>query len=226
MTARMPEAWSPRTRVLLVGVPIAVLSLMGLAAAAFTPILVRDAPELLLVLESRNRYLLLVAARVSLVAFVGIGLPRRLASDPLFFVLGRWYGDRAVEWVVERTPGSAATVGRLRRAADRADDVLVLAAPGSLVSVLAGANGMSWPRFLTLNATGTFGALGVLWWTAGRAAGPLAALVEVVDRNAGGLTALTAALVVGWAAWSSRGGGAVDDVRSLADPEERDTTAS
>ena len=77
-------------------VPIVALSAAGIAAAAFTPILVRDHLLLLIVLEARNRYLLLVSGKLGVTEFVVVGVARRFASDPFFYLLGRWYGEAGV----------------------------------------------------------------------------------------------------------------------------------
>lgn len=204
---------------LLVGVPIVVLSGMGIAAAAFTPVLVRDHPVWLLVLESRNRYLLLVAAKVSFPVFLGIAVARRFASDPFYFLLGRWYGDRAVEYVA-RNSGSEAWVRRAVAGFDRFADVLVLLFPGALVSVLAGAGAMSWRRFVSLNILGSVGAVVVLWWLADTASGVLSRIVAFNDRNADWLTVLFGLGVLGWLVWSARGGGGpVEDLRRIEDDD-------
>ena len=52
--------------------------------------------SLLITLDARNRHLLLVvAAGIGAVPFFAIGFFRLLISDPLFFLLGRWYGEPA-----------------------------------------------------------------------------------------------------------------------------------
>lgn len=207
-----------RTRRLwLVGVPILILSAMGIAAAAFTPVLVRDHPLWLLVLESRNRYLLLVAAKVSFWVFLTVAVVRRFVSDPLYFLLGRWYGDRAIDYVARHAGvGDQARLRRAVTAFDRFADALVLLFPGALVSVLAGAGAMSWRRFVTLNITGSVGAVLVVWWLAGTASGVLTRIVAFNDRNAGWLTAVFAVVVIGWVVASARGGGGpVEDLKRV-----------
>lgn len=193
---------------------------MGIAAAAFTPVLVRDHPVWLLVLESRNRYLLLVAAKVPFWVFLGVAVVRRFASDPFYFLLGRWYGDRAIDYVASNSGGGEAWLRRAVGAFDRFADVLVLLFPGALVSVLAGAGAMSMRRFIVLNITGSIGAVLVLWWVADSASGLLARVVAFNDRNAGWLTPVFAVVVVGWIIASARGGGSpVEDLRRVAGDE-------
>lgn len=206
-----------RRRLWLVGVPILLLSAMGVAAAAFTPVLVRDHPVLLLVLESRNRYLLLVAAKVSLEVFLVVGVLRRFASDPFYFLLGRWYGDRAIDYVARNTAGDGGWIHRVVGGFERFADPLVLLFPGALVSVLAGAGAMSLRRFVALNVVGSLGAVLGLWWLAETAAGTVSQIVAFNDRNADWLTAVFVVVVAVWLLWSARGGGSpVEELRGVA----------
>jgi membrane protein DedA with SNARE-associated domain len=211
----------PRRRALLVGVPIVVLSIAGLAAGALTPVLLRDDPLLLLVLESRNRYLLLAGPRVDVVPFVVVGVLRRFASDPFFYLAGRWFGDRAVGWV-ERQLGGGASVRRVEALFARVAGLLVFLFPGALVCALAGATGMRPRRFVALNLLGSFATVVVLRLVVDAAAGPLAAIIEFNDRNALWLTALFVVATAVWVAVQSRQGrspfgGGLDELTGDAD---------
>jgi membrane protein DedA with SNARE-associated domain len=194
----------------MVAVPLVVLSVAGIVAGAFTPLLVREAPLLLLVLESRNRYLLLVAARVEVVPFVVVGVLRRMASDPFYYLLGRWYGDRAVAWL-ERRAGGGHLAADVARWFGRIADFAVVLAPGAIVCTLAGVSGMRPRRFVVLNLIGSIGAVVVMRLIADAVAGPLATIVGFSDRNAVWLTAVFAAGTVIWLlAERRRGRGPVD----------------
>ena len=57
-------------------------------ADAFWPSLVDRAPELLIALSARNRYLVLVAGRIDEWAYFLIGTIRLMAPDPFLFALG------------------------------------------------------------------------------------------------------------------------------------------
>ncbi len=180
-------------RLALVVVPILLLSAAGIAAMALTPVLLRDAPLALLVLEARNRYLLLVAERVDLVPFVVVGVLRRLASDPFYYLLGRWYGDDAVRWAAAGR--GEEHLRRFRSAVEhpwfaRLADVAVVLFPGAVVCTLAGAAGMSPRRFAALDVAGSIAVVVALRWLAGVAAEPIAAVVAFNDANAGWLTAV------------------------------------
>jgi membrane protein DedA with SNARE-associated domain len=199
-------------------VPLLVLSAAGIAAAAFTPILVRDAPLGLLLLESRNRYLLAVAGRVAFWPFVVVGVLRRLASDPFYYLLGRWYGDRAVRWVEETTGGASKWTGHGRRWFARLADLAVFAFPGALVCALAGASGMRPRRFLTLNLLGSVAIVLLLRRLAAVWAEPIAAIVDFNDRNAVGLTAVF--VVVTALALLPRRRGTVTELRDRLEGDE------
>ena len=197
---------TPRGRLALVAVPLVVLSVLGIAAAALTPWLVANAPLLLIALESRNRYLLLVSGKVDVVPFVVIGLLRRFASDPFYYLLGRWYGDRAVAWLARRTPGGGDVVGEVEQVFRRAAGPLVFLFPGALTCVLAGSAGMRPRRFVAWNLTGSLAAVVGLRLLADAAEGPLDALVAFNDRYAVPLTVAFVAVVLLWLVAGARGG--------------------
>ena len=74
--------------------------------------LARDHPAVLLTLNSSNRMLGLTTNQLDPWSYYGIGSLRLLVADPLFFLLGRWYGDAAIRWV-ERKWASQGEVLRM-----------------------------------------------------------------------------------------------------------------
>ena len=76
---------------------------MSYVGDAIAPTLVDTHPAWLMALNSRTRNLALVTNEVDPWTFYGIGMTRLLLSDPLFFLLGYWYGDAAVTWMERRT---------------------------------------------------------------------------------------------------------------------------
>jgi membrane protein DedA with SNARE-associated domain len=189
-------------RAALLVVPIVALSIAGILAMALTPLLVRDHPLLLLLLESRNRYLLLVSEKIAWPTFVGVGTLRRFASDPFFYLLGRWYGDPARRWVARHLSGGARLTCLIERVFRRVRGIAVLLFPGALVCVLAGDTGMPTRRFVSLNLLGSLLAVVGLRLLARVAAGPLHVIVQFNDRNAGWLTVCFAGATVVWLAVS------------------------
>src|SRR5438105_4488909 len=99
-TGPVPDAppATRRIRVSVLLVPIIVLHVAGTLADWFAPALLAHAPLLELFLNPRLRYMALVADRVGTVAFFSVALIRLVMLDPLYYFLGRWYGDAAVRW--------------------------------------------------------------------------------------------------------------------------------
>jgi membrane protein DedA with SNARE-associated domain len=136
---------------------------VGLIGNAIHPGLVNSHPLLLVAMEPRNRYLLLVADKVSFLPFLLVATIRRLVSDPLFYLLGYLYGDRGVRWI-ERQLGDAGGVVRgFEGLFAKAAPVLVFLFPGAIVCVLAGATGMSPVLFVLFNVAGTVAVVSLVY---------------------------------------------------------------
>lgn len=209
------EQPSRRTLVLLVA-PIAVLITLGTIANALTPVLLKEHPLLLISLEARNRNLLAAAGRVDLVPFVIAGVLRRMASDPLFFLLGHLYGDRALRWAERRLGGGEILVKLTEDWFRRASAVMVFFFPGALVCVLAGVSRMSTRAFVTLNFAGTVTAVVVLRLFAHALEGPIDAVLAFNDRNVKWLTLVSVIGVAGIVLLQrGRGDGELEAVRGL-----------
>src|SRR5207302_7853258 len=69
-------------------IPIGLVTALGIVGTALTAPLAVHHPLLLLVLEARDRNLLL-ARHVSVIPYVVVGCLRRLCTDPVFYLLGR-----------------------------------------------------------------------------------------------------------------------------------------
>lgn len=207
-----------RRRILVVLVVlIALFWILGTVANALAPQLLKDHPLVLVALEPRNRYLLLTAPRVDLVPYVLFATFRRIASDPIYFALGALYGERAVEWLEHQGGERSGRVVRwMERWFRRFSHAAVFFFPGLVVCVLAGVSGMRTRVFLALNLTGTIAAVVVLRLFAEQLEGPVGAINEFNDRNAGRLTLVTVGLVAAWLVVSRlRGRGELEELREL-----------
>jgi len=156
-TATSPERRSPsrRTLTFIIG-PILAVVVMGNLGNLFHAPLLEAHPMWLVALEPRNRFLLLVAQKkVSFWPYLGVATVRRLASDPLFYLLGYLYRDRAVRWMERKMGEGGGVVRVIERAFHKAAPVMVFLLPGLPVCVLAGATGMSPVLFTVLNVVGT-----------------------------------------------------------------------
>jgi hypothetical protein len=69
-------------------VAIAGLTVAGKAGDALAPTLLGSSPLILLALNSNDLHLALTTPSVSLLPWLVVGMLRRLAEDPIFFLLG------------------------------------------------------------------------------------------------------------------------------------------
>ncbi len=150
--ARTPP--SKHTLKLLV-VPVIGLVICSNIANVMWPTLSEDHPLLLIALSSINRYLVLVSDQLGAVEYYAVGTLRLLVSDPLFFLIGYWYGDRALDWMDERSPNYGPMLRRFQDAFGKAAWPLVLIAPNNFICLFAGAAGMRVSVFFAVNLVGT-----------------------------------------------------------------------
>lgn len=185
-----------RRALVLVSLPLIALVIMGYLGDALAPTLVDTHPLLLILLNPRNRYLALVSNDLDAWSYYLVGFGRLAVSDPLFFLLGAWYGDAAVRWMERRTR----TWGQLLRQVERwfaaAAAPLVFIAPNNYICLFAGAAGMSVFAFVLANVAGSL----VRLWAVrafGRAfEGPIDAVVDWIADNRAVLLLVTTGLVV------------------------------
>ena len=184
---------SRRTLILLV-TPSIIITTMGLVASAFTPTLATKHPLLMIALDARNRFLVL-AREVDLVPFVIVALIRRSFSDPLFYLLGRFYGEGALRWL-EKKGGGGELVVLTERLFKKAGYPMVFAFPGAIVCALAGQTGMSPVGFMATNLAGTLTAIFAVRRFSSAIASPVEGLLAFFSRNLVVTTAVSISLVV------------------------------
>jgi membrane protein DedA with SNARE-associated domain len=198
--------------------PIIVLVSIGTIANAIHPTLVKNHPLLLVALEPRNRWIVLVAEKVSFWPLLIFGTLRRLASDPLFFLLGHLYGDGAVRWAERKFDFGTGTIEKIEKVFQKAGPVLVFFFPGALVCVLAGATGMSPALFFVLNIVGTIFTVTVLYHFASVVKGPVDAINGFYGNNFKWLTlvSITLTALYIWNQWR-QGKSEIQSLTSLED---------
>ena len=217
---------SRRTLWLLV-TPIVVLSVAATVANALTPTLVKEHPLALIALEPRGRNLIAVARRVDLLPFMLVAVFRRFLSDPLYVLLGRYYGNAAVRWIERKSGDEAGFVKSVERAFAKWSSPLVFLWPGALVCVLAGETGMRPKRFVVLNVLGTLFTATVIRLLAevSFVKDGIDAVLRFNDRNFKWLTAITIGLVVIWAVGQRRQGkdelSGLEELEAEIEGEER-----
>lgn len=196
-------------------VPIGVLVVASNVGSALAPSLVNDQPLLLLALDARIRHVVLVSGILDPVSYYVVGTLRLLLSDPLFYLLGFWYGESALRWVEKRS----GSVGRFLRSAEgffgKAAYPLLFLAPNNYICMFAGAARMHPAVFLALNVSGTVARLAMIRYVGDIFDGPRQALLGFIGRYQLPLTVAAIALVVGQTVYERRKG--TDELQHLGE---------
>lgn len=175
-------------------VPIVVLTGLAYAGDIFAAGLVERHPLWLIALNTRKRYLALVVPHTDALSFFVVGTIRQVFSDPLFYLLGRWYGDAGVRWLERKMGESGSMVRFMERGFAKASWPMVAVFPNALICMLAGASAMPVWLFLVLNVGGTIAAMFVLRAFGDVFGAPLEAVTGFLDRYRWQLIAASAIL--------------------------------
>lgn len=206
--ARTPP--SPHTLKLLVA-PVILLVIASNVANVLWPTLHEDHPLLLIALSSINRYLILVSDQLDAVSYYTVGTLRLLVSDPLFFLLGYWYGDRALAWMDQKSPSYGPMLRTGQRWFGKAAWPLVVIAPNNVICLFAGAAGMRVSLFFALNLAGTLGRLYLIRVAGDAFSSPIDSFRDLVGEYRWWFIAASALLVaISLRSESKRGGGDLD----------------
>jgi len=158
------------TSTMVLGVRKAVLTftsllfVIGTIGSNIGPALVDERPQLVLLLSSRNRNLFGSVPYIDLLPYLLIGFLRVLVAGVALYLVGRWYGARALGWV-EGNMGELPAIYRwTEKAVDKAGTVALVLMPGSnIVCLLLGHRRMPPKRFVPLLMLGIAIKLAVLW---------------------------------------------------------------
>ena len=151
-----------RRRLSLLLTPIIILTALAYVGDFVWAGLVEKHPLWLISLNTRKRYLALVVPHTDPIPYYLVGTLRQVISDPLFFLLGRWYGDAGVRWLERKLGEGGSMVRFMERGFAKASWPMVAIFPNALICMLAGASAMPTWLFLILNVGGTFVAMVVL----------------------------------------------------------------
>lgn len=112
-------------------------------------------PAWLIGLNPRNRNLALATNQLDPITYYVVGFARLVASDPLYFLLGFWYGERAISWAERRSRTYGPFIRDGERWFRKASYPLIFAAPNNVICALSAATGVRLRTFVILNASGT-----------------------------------------------------------------------
>lgn len=150
-------------------VPIIAVVIGGYIAGASWPKLLEEHPLVLIALSPINRFLLLTTNQLGALEYFGVGLGRHLFPDPFFYMLGFWYGDRALRWAAENYPMAHRLIGEDGKGLENPATRKVLYPlaffiPNNYVSLLCGAGRIPARIFIALNVSGTLARLILCRW--------------------------------------------------------------
>jgi membrane protein DedA with SNARE-associated domain len=214
-----PAATQPsRKRLALVVAPIVALIVCGYIGDALTTTWADKHPLLLVLLNARSRILVLTTNQLDTFSYYVAAGARLLASDPLFYLLGRWYGDAMIQWVENRSKTFGEQIRLYERAFAKAAYPLVFLMPNPYICVFAGASGMRVASFFTLNIAGTVARLYLIRRVGEAFDEPIQAVLRFFARYRLPLFIFSVALVF-FIVWSDRRSGK-DEIGSMLDLAE------
>jgi membrane protein DedA with SNARE-associated domain len=141
-----------------------MLFVIGTVGSNIGPALVDEKPRLILMLSSRNRNLFGSVPYIDLASYISIGFVRILIAGIALYLVGRWYGTKALGWVEGNMGELPAIYKWTERAVDRAGPAILVLMPGSnIVCLLLGHRRMPPKKFAPLLMIGIAFKLAILW---------------------------------------------------------------
>ena len=188
-----PPRWAPLTLVAFVGLVVCtnVANVVWSKWASTNP-------EGLMLLSSRQRYLVLaVASGISPFVYVVIGTVRIAAAFVVCHLVGRAYHDQALVWMSRYLGQTPESIAAFQRGFTKAELFLVPFFAGSnIVAVLSGIHRTPPARLAALLAVGIAGRLALMWWLAKAFEDQLLDFLEFLQRYQWWAIGLSILLVV------------------------------
>jgi membrane protein DedA with SNARE-associated domain len=145
---------------------------------------VKTQPEQLIMLSSRNRYLIgAVGSGISPLAYVVIATARLTLAAAVCHFIGRAYGDHALRWFTRFLGMSKEAVDRFEQQYRTAEWILIPIFVGSnIVFVLSGMVQTRWRRIVPLLLAGIAARLALLWWLAKQFESEVKSIIDFLQR--------------------------------------------
>jgi membrane protein DedA with SNARE-associated domain len=190
------ELLRQRRRLKLLIAPVIGMFILRGIGVALAPALLERAPIALFLMAPLGRHLVLISPDLDLPSFLAVGVLGYFMIDPFTYLLGREYGQAAVDWVEKRSGVAGRWVRWVDRLFRRAAPVVLFVTPGPFVNLLAGAAKMRVPIWLALNLAGTLMAVMVLRYFGSVLETWINAARAFVEANVAELTLASVAIVV------------------------------
>ncbi len=186
-----PPKWIARLLIALVMLSLGAAWAGDLLLAA----VVKDNPLVLIALNPRNRNLAFASPDLAALPYYTVGFLRLVASDPLYFLLGFWWGDRALAWVERRSRSYGPFVRDAEGWFKRFAYPLIFAFPNNIICLLSGAANIKVRTFMILNISGTIVRLIVVRQFAELFDSEITSIVDWISRYRTPILILSAVLV-------------------------------
>jgi hypothetical protein len=218
---RKPPSWVLPTAL----VPMIAVLVCGWVAGSVWANWQVNHPLGLIALSPINRFLLLTTNRLDFWSYFSVGLGRHLFPDPFFYLLGYWYGGRALKWVSEGNAFATRLVGGdghgLENPAHRKVLYpLAFVMPNNWVSLFCGAARIPIPAFIALNISGTLARLVLCRWLGDLFRSEIKDISDFIARFQWPITAVSVVIVLLGMAVQLRPNGAVRRLAALDDQPE------
>lgn len=158
--------------------------------------LMKQHPTWLILLNPITRNLLFVAPQVDWLPYFLLAVPRRMLPHPLWFFIGRWYGQKGIDWVTKRSPDIGAMFEWLERHFPAFGWLICLVFPHPLVCTMAGASKMKFTRFFGYCLAGIMFFVSVAYFLGDWLSPLTKPVVNFADHNKWPIIAITLVLMV------------------------------
>lgn len=200
---------------------VIALALLNIAAGwlgdLLLSLLVDNQPLALIALSPRDRNLALASPSLAAAPFFLVGFLRLFFFDPFSYLLGFWYGDRALDWIRRRSRTYGPLVDNAQSGFRRYAAPLIILFPNNVICMMAGASGIGVVMFFALNAFGTLGRLFLLRQFGNIFGGEINSVVGwIADYRVPIL--IVSALAIGWTIFGEFRGD-TSEVKALIDLE-------
>jgi membrane protein DedA with SNARE-associated domain len=218
-----PEPWK---RNLVFGI-IGTTIVLGWIGDALWASLVDRSPLTLIALNAKPRYLVLTVNQLDPWVYYPFATFRLLFTKPLVWLVGAWYGQRAILWAERRSERGGRMIRFLERHFGRWGWLIVSITASNPVCLLAGSTGFPLGWFMVLAIAGTLVRLWAVDVFGAAFTDTIDAVIEFVVANRPWVVAASVALVVGGLIWERRSGRStdLDDLLALEHAMEREDGA-
>jgi len=208
-----PNKWIAR---IVIGLAL-VNIVAGWIGDLLLSVIVRDNPLILIALSPRDRNLALASPDLEVLPYYIVGFLRLVFFDPFSYLLGFWYGDRALAWIKRRSRTYGPLVDDAQGGFKRYAGPLIVLFPNNVICMLAGASGIGVGMFVMLNAFGTAARLALLCQFGNIFSGQINSVVDWIDDYRIPIL-IVSALAIGWTVFGEFRG-EDSEVKALIDLE-------